>query len=625
LGARVAEKITVGPKPGDEPAPDQGRPRGGKPWAAAPTATPPSTGAHAAPARSPLSGLLALVKPKPTGLERFATTATLPTRVAEAETQADVAEETRPAPARRRRAASPPARKRPRRAEPEIIDLDEAPSENYPAAPSLPDDKVRSWIVALVITAIGALTRFVNLGSPTDKGTPIFDEKHYAPQGWQTWQNGWIEDNPGYGLIVHPPVGKQMIALGEALFGYTPVGWRFTAAVCGVLMILIVIRIGRRIAHSTVVGAIAGILMVADGVLFVSSRVGMLDIFMGLWVLGAFACLVMDRDQVRERLFKARAEGRIWVSDFGPRLGVRWWRFGAGIFLGLAVATKWSGLYYIAFFGLMSVAFDVAARRAYGVRRPWIGSALRDIPPALYALVVIPFVAYFMTYLRWFNSETGIHRFAVGNQVGMESSFSFIPDAIRSLWYYTYAAFSFHTTLTTSGGHTHPWESKPWTWPMGLRPMLYYFNSDKDNLQCGPDGCVEAVMLIGTPAIWWISLPMLAWAAYRTIAKADWRYAAVLVGYGAGLIPWFVTMDRQMYYFYTVPLVAFLVLGIALMIGDGLANARKSRRWRNWGMGIACGYVALAVVNFMWLWPILTGAPISDEAWQSHLWLPSWK
>ena len=82
-----------------------------------------------------------------------------------------------------------------------------------------------------VITALAAVTRFLNLGSPTDAGTPIFDEKHYAPQAWQMLHNHGVEDNPGYGLVVHPPVGKQLIAIGEAIFGYNGLGWRFTGAV----------------------------------------------------------------------------------------------------------------------------------------------------------------------------------------------------------------------------------------------------------------------------------------------------------------------------------------------------------------------------------------------------------
>ena len=81
------------------------------------------------------------------------------------------------------------------------------------------------------------------------------------------------------------------------------------------------------------------------------------------FVVAAFGCLIVDRDQVRERMHIALLEGRITDTPWGPRLGVRWWRFGAGVLLGLACATKWSGLYFVAFFGLLTLAFDIAARR----------------------------------------------------------------------------------------------------------------------------------------------------------------------------------------------------------------------------------------------------------------------
>src|SRR5690606_18295193 len=140
-----------------------------------------------------------------------------------------------------------------------------------------------------------------------------------------------------------------------------------------------------------------------------------LDIFMALLVTAAFGCLIVDRDEVRQRMAAADLAGRVGLSDWGPRLGVRWWRFGAGVLLGLACGTKWSGMYFIMFFGLMCVAFDVSARRAYGVRRPWLGTAVRDIGPALYALVAVPLVTYLATYWAWFANESSVYRYSVGN------------------------------------------------------------------------------------------------------------------------------------------------------------------------------------------------------------------
>ncbi|WP_072806973.1 dolichyl-phosphate-mannose--protein mannosyltransferase [Rhodococcoides yunnanense] len=501
-----------------------------------------------------------------------------------------------------------------------------SPGPTSPAADHYrDDDRRRGWIVTLVLTAVAAITRFAMLRYPTDAGTPVFDEKHYAPQGWQVLTGGGIEDNPAYGLVVHPPVGKQLIAVGEALFGYNGWGWRFSAALMGTLLVLIVIRIVRRLARSTLVGAIAGILLIVDGVTFVSSRIGMLDIFLAFFVTAAMGCLVVDRDDVRARMAKVRAEGRIDATEFGPRLGVRWWRFGAGIMLGLACGTKWSGLYFIAFFGLLCVAFDLAARRANGVSRPWIGTAVRDIGPALYALVVIPVIVYLCTYAGWFASENGVDRHAVGNEIGTDGPFSFVPGALRSLWYYSGNVLSFHEGLTNSAGNRHPWESKPWTWPMGLRPMLYYF-ADGENVQgCSASSCVKAIMLIGTPAMWWLAVPMLLWCMWMVFARRDWRFAVVLTGYAAGFLPWFTTLDRQMYYFYAVALAPFMVMGFALVLGQIIGSARASAERRGTGLLLVCLYVGLVIANFIWLWPILTAMPITPELWQQELWLPSWR
>ena len=306
-----------------------------------------------------------------------------------------------------------------------------SPAPLVPVADFGPVDRLQGWAMTAVITALAAVTRFLNLGSPTDGGTPIFDEKHYAPQAWQLLHNHGVEDNPGYGLVVHPPVGKQLIAIGEALFGYNGLGWRFSGAVCGVVLVALVVRIARRISRSTLVGGIAGLLLIADGVSFVSARTALLDGFLAVFVVAAFGALIVDRDQVRERMHIALLEGRIAETPWGPRLGVRWWRFGAGVLLGLACATKWSGLYFVVFFGVMTLAFDVAARRQYRVPRPWLGMLRRDLGPAAYALGLIPFGVYLASYTPWFASETAINRYEVGQAIGEDSGCRFRTRCAR--------------------------------------------------------------------------------------------------------------------------------------------------------------------------------------------------
>ncbi|MGH3862542.1 dolichyl-phosphate-mannose--protein mannosyltransferase [Actinokineospora sp.] len=485
----------------------------------------------------------------------------------------------------------------------------------------MPTDRLRGWIVTAVLGLVGGFLRFQNLGNPTDNGTPVFDEKHYVPQAWQMLRNGWFEDNPGYELTVHPPLGKALIAFGEAIFGYNGWGWRFTAALAGALMVVLIIRVARRLTRSTLLGAIAGILLICDGVSHLQSRMGMLDIFLAFFILAAFAALLVDRDQVRSRLAVAVAEGWAGESAYGPRLGVRWFRLLSGVLLGLAFGVKWSGLYFIAAFGLLTVLFDVTARRAAGVRHPWIGTALRDLLPALWAFVGVAALAYLSTWWGWFGSETGIDRHL--EPTDDSGPWGVIKGAFGSLFQYHEHVLKFHSELVTNPDKQHPWESKPWTWPMGLRPMLYYYEGS--TLGCGEAKCVAATMLIGTPALWWLALPMLSWGLWRMVARLDWRYAAVITAYLAGLLPWFVNLDRQMYFFYVTPMAAFLVLGLVLPLGHILGRARDGAERRGTGLLVVALYVGLVVANFVWLWPILNGDSITEARWQAELWLPSWR
>lgn len=508
---------------------------------------------------------------------------------------------------------------------PHAEDLGTAPGPEIPEPVFGATDRLRGTLVGVVITLLAVLTRFWDLTHPTDKGTPVFDEKHYVPQGWQVLTGGGlIEDNPAYGLVVHPPVGKWMLAASEALFGYGPMGWRFASAVSGVVIVLAIYLTVRRLSRSTLIGALAGIFAICDGVLFVQSRMGMLDIFQALFLVLAFAALIADRDQMRARLHRVYTEGRIHDSVLGPRFGFRWYRFTAGVMLGLACGTKWSGAYFVVFFVLLSLGFDLAARKAYHVTNPVKGVLRRDLIPAVSSLAVLPVLIYLATFALWFRSETSVYRYMVGNEIGVDGAFSWVPAALRSFWYYEAGILQFHAGLTNAAGNHHPWESKPWTWPMGLRPMLYAISYGPE--QCGGADCIRAQMLIGTPALWWLALPMVIWGLWRTIFRRDWRYAAVLVAYAAAIVPWFASIDRQMYYFYATAMAPFLVMGLALCCGDILASAARGRSSSTRMLAVLAVsvYVALVVANFAFLWPVLTGVPISPQWWNLQLWLPSW-
>ena len=103
--------------------------------------------------------------------------------------------------------------------------------------------------------------------------------------------------SPEHSYVVHPPMGKWLIAVGEWAFGMNPFGWRFMVALLGTLSVLLVCRIGRRLMRSTALGCLAGALLAVDGLHFVMSRTALLDLIVMFWVVAAFGCLLVDRDR----------------------------------------------------------------------------------------------------------------------------------------------------------------------------------------------------------------------------------------------------------------------------------------------------------------------------------------
>lgn len=497
--------------------------------------------------------------------------------------------------------------------------------------------------LATVFLAIAALfTRFLGLTAPTSSGTPVFDEKHYVPQGWDMVRSafnpvlGGIESNPGYGLVVHPPLGKQLLALGETFFGYTPLGWRVMTALFGAATVVFVMLLARRVSQSTSVGIIAGIIALFDGVLLVAAKFGMLDIFQVLFVVIAAWTLAGDMRQMHVRWHDAWLAGRIEpAGPLGPRLGFRWWRFATGVLLGLSLSVKWSGLYYIAFFGLLSAFWDLWLRKRYGVEKPLAGALLRDVPSALASIVLVPALLYIWSWRAWFASETSVYRHSLADGTIAGSDWPWLanlPSSVAGWLYYHFSVLEFHGSLTSSSGHSHPWDSKPWAWLVAARPILYYSSTD---ISCG-DGntCREMIYLFGTPAIWWLTIPVLLWALWVWITRRDLRVIVPVIAFAAGFIPWLMAFDRQMYFFYATALVPFTAVLLALAAGM-IAQKGNVVAW-SWlvkltGQPVRTGqlavviYLAVVAASFIYWGPILYGIRTTDAYYESLMWLPSWK
>jgi dolichyl-phosphate-mannose-protein mannosyltransferase len=60
-------------------------------------------------------------------------------------------------------------------------------------------------------------------------------------------------------------------------------------------------------------------------------------------------------------------------------------------------------------------------------------------------------------------------------------------------------------------------------------------------------------------------------------------------------------------------------------MGVVLGPAGAGRERHQTGLLVVGLWTGLVVANFMWLWPILVGVPITPEMWEAQLWLPSWR
>jgi dolichyl-phosphate-mannose--protein O-mannosyl transferase len=246
-----------------------------------------------------------------------------------------------------------------------------------------------------------------------------------------------------------------------------------------------------------------------------------------------------------------------------------------------------------------------------------VATAIRDLPGAVGAFAVAPLLAYVASWTGWFLGENSYGRHWADTNEGY---WSWLPGPLRSLLHYHWQMWDFHSGLSTP----HSYQSSPWGWLLTGRPVLFYYPSNPSPTGCGAQSCVRTVLDVGTPALWWAFAPAVLWAGWIAVTRRDWRGWTVLMAFAAGWFAWFSVPGRTMFIFYMTPLVPFLVIGVTLGLGALLGSARSSERRRTLGLVAVCCYVALVVVNSVWLWPILSGQLITYQEWRARIWFPSW-
>jgi dolichyl-phosphate-mannose--protein O-mannosyl transferase len=378
----------------------------------------------------------------------------------------------------------------------------------------------------------------------------------------------------------------------------------------------------RRLLQSQTLGCLAGLLFAVDGQAIVHSRIALLDQFLMFFSFLAFYLILRDREQMRRRLEERMravvgydATGRPIHQDglWGPRLGMRWWLLGAGASLGLATATKWSGAYFLAAFGILVAIWDMADRRSAGIKL-WAGAgALMDATKAFVLMVGTSLVVYVASWAGWFAPSDAYHRrWAETNGYS-----GLLPAPLRSLIEYHIQAWNFHTTLSTE----HNYMSSPLTWLFQGRPTSFFWEQEPT---CGTDNCAQAILDIGNPLIWWLGIAGLLIVLYFAILWADRRAWAIVAGYAGGYLPWFLYLGRTVFTFYSIAFTPYVVLALTYMLGvlGGRPGSSPGRR-RAGAVAVGAIVILILLMSAFW-WPVWTGESVPYDYWHAHMWFASW-
>jgi dolichyl-phosphate-mannose--protein O-mannosyl transferase len=463
----------------------------------------------------------------------------------------------------------------------------------------------------------------VNPSDPNSELSPphgeVFDEIYFADFAHDDLKGVYYFDP-------EPPLSKLIIASGEwaygwwrqtfegakgdpADLGFVPSGWRLMPALFGTLCVPLMYLLAFSLKPSRWFAAAAAMLVCFDGMFFIQSRIGMIDIFPIFFILLSYFVFQLH--------LASRTEAASLVT-----LAL------TGVVLGVAIAAKWialaawASILFILFVRVMRRALDLRIRTATGEWRwgrgePDIGPALPAAAnPAAYATVLL--VAFFLAPAAIYVASWWPDFFQHG-----------YFKSLGDMWRYNVQAYVYHATLKA----THPYGSPWYSWPFLIRPVAYYYESvglgvDANNGQ----PLVAGMVNLGNPWIWWTSLPCLVVMPYWAIRYKSYPAALITIGFVTQYLPW-SQISRVIFLYHMFGGLPFMLLALALVlstwaesdfaIGDNPIPTWISGRW------ILGAHLAIAVLFFVYFYPVWTAIPIGQAQYLDpfpigRMWLRSW-
>lgn len=440
---------------------------------------------------------------------------------------------------------------------------------------------------------------------PSWYNSMYFDEIYHARTAYEQLNALKGQEPSAIYETTHPPLGKVLMTLAISIFGMTPFGWRFAGALAGVLMLPGMYLMGRLLTRKRWAGLLAMVLMAADCMHFAQTRIATIDSFVTLFIIWAtyFMCRYVLMDYYATPFKKTLAP-----------LGL------SGLFMGLAIASKWTGIYagaglavmfFVSFF--RRVREGMAARkllmdgekakgftdRMQAAAETWDQRAVRTVLWCLLFFIAVPAVIYYLSFYPVF----------VATHKGL---------SIKKVIGASVSMYNYHSAPGL--GMDHPYYSPWYKWPISQKAMWYYSSAKLS-------GTGSTIFAFGNPAVWWTGLAALVMLLFEIPVKSiraglkhkktayDRLALLVLIGFAAQYLPW-VLVPRGTYIYHYFPSVPFLILAIALLMG------RLMERHPKIGRNAAIVWMALAIILFIGFYPYVSGLRVPFKWLDMMRWLP---
>ncbi len=392
-----------------------------------------------------------------------------------------------------------------------------------------------------------------------------------------------------------PPLAKLFMASGEWGYGwyrahfqgasgdyidlgFNTFGWRIAACIFGTLCIPMMYLFARRLWPNRVFAIAAATLVCFDGMFFIQSRIGMIDIFPVFFILLSYF------------LYLVHIQSRTPRSSLVSLVAL-------GVVLGIGIASKW-----IVLAAFASIVFLMI------VRAIWLKFARSDDP-------VIPHGLAWPTYL----AVAAVALVAIPAAIYVESWYPFFArgqfHTLADLIDYQKQSYIYHATLKA----THPYGSPWWSWPLLSRPVLYY----AEYTHLGIDHwtgqqLISRMANLGNPWIWWTSLPCVAALPYFIIRHRSFPAAVILLGFITQYLPW-SQISRVTFMYHMFGGLIFMVLALAFVLAQIAERLRPPGQ-----IALVGSFLGVAVLFFLYFYPIWTGLPISGAAYFEGPQTPPW-